>query len=205
MRRWFFVFLLLAVSASIALADGINPDDPYLNETGSACGSPTHVPWCAGTSTTTVDPQTGMKTLMYQLVSSQFPTGVAQGTVLVFERVGSTVVDDVINFENLGTTSTPEWAIFVYSSDISGGLAADVGLPPSSTYFSNQKSIAESTLGIAPYNGTYIPASGEPGYGTGYAAYGYQLASADIPEPSSLLLLGSGLLGLAGMLRKLAM
>lgn len=197
MKRWVFPLVLLTVSASFAFADGINSNDPYFTESGSSCANAS---WCSG-YTTAVDPLSGIKTLMYTLNSSVFTSGVVSGDIEITEQgVQQGQVGDLIRFENVNGT----YEVFIFSDDLNGGQLADVGLP--SSFQSNHITIAENGVNSTLFTPTY----GQAGY-TGltsgdYAHTSYELYSpADTPEPSSLLLFGTGLLVLAGVVRKVAM
>jgi PEP-CTERM motif-containing protein len=128
------------------------------------------------------DPGPGGRTTVEFTFNSTIPSVVA-GDVKVTE-FGSSTVGDVIRFENISSVAVA----FIYSNDI--GLPADVGLP--SAFQTNTLTIAENSAGLA---GPFTPTSGQPGFcGTSCAtAPTYGLISLDIPEPGTLLLLGSGL------------
>jgi PEP-CTERM motif len=153
-----------------------------------------------------LDPISGITTLEYVFTNAfdktaaQTPiTSVVAGdlTVKVF---GTSQVGDVIRFENLnvgGATGSGMSAVaFIFSADISGGLAADVGLP--STLQALTGSISENTSGQST---VWFPTSGQPGF-CACATVGYGIMSVDlIPEPGTLAILSLGLLGTAAARR----
>ena len=197
MKRFVSVLLFVALSAGMALADSFDSNDPSFFENLSGCAGAN---WCASVGTA-VDPLSGMTTEMYTFNTSYIPS-VVSGDVKITE-FGSSTVGDLIRFEQLPAGA---YVAFIYSDDVSGGLAADVGLP--SSFQTNSVTIAETSTGITTlYTPASTPAPGQPGY-TGlttgsYANTTYALTSSDVvPEPSSFALFGSGLLGLAGMLRR---
>jgi hypothetical protein len=202
MRKSFW--MLLAASAILVFAPIMRADDtndPSFLENGSSeCGPPASpTDWCAG-YTTLVDPQSGIKTLVYVFNTSEIPTVVA-GDVKIVEPGTMTVGDD-IRFETLTTGSVLGPVAFIYSNDTSGGLLADMGLP--STYSSNAVTVSESSAGLALWQPS---SSTQPGYTglTGTAKYAnteYGLQSSDAPEPGTLCLMGSGLLGAISMWRR---
>jgi PEP-CTERM motif-containing protein len=127
------------------------------------------------------DPGPGGRTTVEFTFNSTIPSVVA-GDVKVTE-FGSATVGDVIRFENINNVAVA----FIYSNDV--GLPADVGLP--SAFQTNTLTIAENSAGFA---GPFTPTSGQPGFcGTCGTAPTYALTSLDVPEPGTLLLLGSGL------------
>ena len=127
------------------------------------------------------DPLSGKTTVEFTF-NSTIPSVVA-GDVKVTE-FGSSTVGDVIRFENISNAAVA----FIFSNDV--GLPADVGLP---SFQTNTTTIAENSAGFA---GPFTPTSGLPGFCASCAtAPTYALTSPDlVPEPGTLLLLGSGLL-----------
>lgn len=193
MKHWVLVLLLLTASASFAFADDGSPNDPAMDENGGGCSG---IPWCSG-STMAVDPLSGISTVMYTLNSSIFVNGVVSGDLKITEQ-GQ--VGDLLRFEDINGV----YEVFVFSDDLSGGEKADVGLP--TVFQSNFSTVTEGSNGFSTL---YKPTAGQAGY-TGlttgpYANTAYSLNSpGDVPEPSSLLLFGTGLLALAGIVRKVA-
>lgn len=177
----FGAFATVAIAASMlvlsqqAKATPIN-DPAFVETLTNSCPAN-----CAGVTLAT-DP-IGGKTTVEFIFNATIPSVVA-GDVKVTE-FGSSTVGDVIRFENISGSSA---VAFIYSNDI--GLPADVGLP--ATFQTNTITISENNVGFA---GPFTPTAGQPGFcATCATAPTYALTSVDIPEPGTLLLLGSGLL-----------
>ena len=139
-------------------------------------------------------------TLTYDLLN---PPGLTAGDVLMTDSDFGGAVLDVVRFNASSFTGGTGSLVF-YSDNIDGFDAlGDTPSPPGALY-PNQLSIAEVDLGNGVEGAIYTPTAGQPGFVAGAAGpVHYDLISdAAVPEPSSLLLLGSGLFSMIGVFRR---
>ena len=213
MRRWFCVLLLLGASTVIAFADDVN-DDPgiYLLGTTIHPGTPYPSTWLnyGGSGATAITSLPGFPGGMMNINSmvpfSNFQAPNVGGVGWFKNETGSTlnalyvVADEaIINGAPSADPSKYNAACPNYSSNSEG----------SPRYFTN---CAVSFDGAGHVVFEYYGGSGiQNGQVFGLGAndstgfYWDDVYLAGTPEPGSLVLLGSGLLALAGMLRRFAM
>lgn len=124
--------------------------------------------------------------LTYSLLN---PPGLTSGDLLIYDGA---IFSDVVRFNASNGT------LVFYSDPVDGyDSLADIVAPPSS-YYPNHITLFEIN-GVV----NYTPIAGQPGFVTGAAGpVTYTLLSDPIPEPSSLVLLGTGALGAVGALRR---
>ena len=125
----------------------------------------------------------GQESLIYIGARSNF-TGYRD--LLVYDQDGT--VSDILRFWNSATDTRYTWTIF-YCSNTNGGALADTGLPDSTTW-NVIDSVTENLDGIFYWTSSL----------SGNEFQGF--SEAPVPEPATMLLLGSGLIGLAGYGRK---
>jgi hypothetical protein len=186
---------LMAMLATGAFAD----NNPLItvNEAGHGTllfpgGSP--IPT---TGTLQADPGPGGQSsvLTYNLLG---PPSLLAGDLLIFDP--NTTFSDVVRFNSAGTGSPGYPASLVFYSNPSDGIdsLADTLSPPSS-FYSNHISLTEVDIGGVEQV-IYTPNDAQPGFIAGFSVT-YDIIS-DTPEPSSVILLGSGLLGVLGVARR---
>jgi hypothetical protein len=134
----------------------------------------------------------GLATAMtYDLLN---PPGLVVGDVLMSDPGCGGCLSDVVRFN-------PDGTLVFYSDNTDGANAgADTGLP--TAFYPINVSIPEvGDVGQVQY-AIYIPGAGMPGYVAGaFAPIEYTFIS-DTPEPGTLVMFGSGVLGLVGLLRR---
>jgi len=135
-------------------------------------------------------------TLTYDTLN---PPGLVAGDVFMTEGVGGPILD-VVRFNDSSFTGGTGSLVF-YSDNVDGfDSLGDTPSPPQA-FYANTITIPE--LGNESVNGAvYTPLAGQPGFVTGASGPVTYILMSDTPEPSTLLLLGSGLAAIGGVVRR---
>jgi hypothetical protein len=117
------------------------------------------------------------------------PPGLVGGDLVLLD---GGLMSDLIRFD-----PTTNSGSFFFYSDQDGGIdaLADIGMP--TLLNTNVVSLPEVSLGVGEFGLVYTPTAGQPGFVAGSAGPVTYTFLSDVPEPASLILVGSSLALLA--------
>ncbi|MGO9139681.1 MAG: PEP-CTERM sorting domain-containing protein [Syntrophales bacterium] len=180
------IFLLLAGGVVQAQAKAAIVIDEYGPGYTKNLAIP-NAPWHVWDGALRPDPTwAGETSLSYFGARGEFLPGYFD--VLVKDPSGAD--SDMLRFWNPPSNTLWTYVMF-YSADIGGGAPADTGLPPAASW-NVMYTVYEDSNGVFHWTS---PLSGSE-------FTGYSEGHAPVPEPTTMLLVGLGLVGLAGVRRK---
>jgi hypothetical protein len=137
-------------------------------------------------------------TLTYDTLN---PPGLVPGDLLMTDADCGGCFLDVVRFNASSFTGGTGSLVF-YSDNVDGFDALGDTPSPPLAFYPNLATISEVTFANGVEGSIYTPVAGQPGFVAGAAGPVTYILISDTPEPSTLLLLSSGLLGAVGVIRR---